>query len=206
MDSDSADGTSSEYDYGKYLDSRSPTTSYYQTKDSFVKRELPYALCHTDARTLEPIPLLTLGKLFTHEVNVHRHLTTYTDIPLLPLIDSGVNNDGLAFIKTKMMTDTLFLPCQHCEEIIWRKADDFVHCKVYSELQKLRSRQTGLKGFVVLPGWIQKAEKQGYWEPKQSEMDEFFVIHELVLENMFFSTLTLDVAALTDIQQSGYFP
>lgn len=45
------------------------------------------------------------------------------------------------------------------------------------------------------------------WEVKKSTCPEFvFVLHDLVLHNFILSSETLEVLALCDVEESGFFP
>ncbi|RYC62819.1 hypothetical protein CHU98_g3387 [Xylaria longipes] len=145
------------------------------TSDTFTKYELPDDQGSTDDETNRPSTLPPLRESMVHEVNVYRLLTKYTDIPVPDpkSISSDFDAAGRASIRIERMEKTARAsaalkrcwmplehrssstdadgPCDRCARTIRRSADYFVHCTVLPELRRLRSRTTGLDGFVVPP-------------------------------------------------------
>jgi hypothetical protein len=202
---------------------------YEWTSNTFTKRELPHDQRPTDYEIGQSVTLPSLRESMFHEAKVYQLLATYTDIPVPKNIVYGSDDAGLAFIQVEKMEGTVrgsdalkrcwmprrhrspdadaSGPCERCAAAVRRSADDFVHCTVLPELRRLRSRVTGLDGFVVPPRWVRTADKRGRWEAKTSEEDEFvFVLHDLVLDHMLLSTQTLQVAVFVDVEESGYCP
>ncbi|KAK4196400.1 hypothetical protein QBC40DRAFT_313758 [Triangularia verruculosa] len=127
----------------------------------------------TDDEINRPSTLPPLQENIVHEVNVYRLLTKYTDIPVPDpkSISSDFDAAGRIYIRIERIEKTVrasaalkrcWMPLEHRSSstdadgpydryarIIRRNADYFVHYTVLPELRRLRSRTTGLDGFVV---------------------------------------------------------
>lgn len=160
------------------------------TSDTFTKYELPHDQGPTNQETTRPSILPPLRESMVHEVNVYRLLANYTDIPVPDpkSISSGFDAAGRAYIRIERMEKTVRAsaafkrcwmplqhrsspsdadgPCDRCALTIHRSVDEFVQCTVLPELRWLRSRTTGLDGFVVPPQWVRMADGRERWEVK----------------------------------------
>lgn len=174
-----------------------------------------------------PSTLSFLQQRFFHEANSLRFLAKHTAIPVPDVVDVGIDEYGLAFLKTKYATGTIpaeragewcSLPgwhrpinpaqsCSACADVAKTNVNNFVHEVVLPELRKQKSYETGLDGFVIPPRWVLAVDKRERWEVKRSHHREFvFVLHDLVQHNLRLSSKTLEVVMLVDTEESGFFP
>ncbi|KAJ9158113.1 hypothetical protein NKR19_g3601 [Coniochaeta hoffmannii] len=99
------------------------------------------------------------------------------------------------------------MPCPPCECTIRANADLFVRELVLPQLRSLKSDTTGLDDIVIPPRWVVEYDKRERWPVLRSGRAEFvFCHHDLVPHNLLLSTRTLEVLALVDIEECGYFP
>ncbi|KAI9675961.1 MAG: hypothetical protein M1829_003199 [Trizodia sp. TS-e1964] len=67
--------------------------------------------------------------------------------------------------------------CNMCKNIAQANARIFIENVVLPELAKLRSRTTGLEGFVMPPAWMLDTNTRDHWEPVTSSHKEFKFTH-----------------------------
>jgi hypothetical protein len=98
-------------------------------------------------------------------------------------------------------------PCRACADTVRDNAYRFFEGVVLPQLATLRSRSTGLGGVVVPPRWVIEYDKRKSWPVLTSDREEYvFTHHDLVLHNLLIHTQTLEVLALVDMEECGYFP
>ncbi|KAF2254765.1 hypothetical protein BU26DRAFT_144847 [Trematosphaeria pertusa] len=195
---------------------RSEAKSYSKTTTTFIKRELPDA-----------VGLPWLKERFTVEAAALRLLSEKTSIPVPRLIAAGQDEDGLCYLVTEYihgsvrgdmaalecrmpqlhLSSQAGSPCAVCEGIVRANANQFVRKQVLPQLRSLKSETTGLGGIVIPPRWVSESDTRETWPVLSSRQADFvFCHHDLVLHNMLFCTQTLDVLALVDMEECGFFP
>jgi len=201
--------------------------AYYWTEDLFIKRELCIQQRPIDFETKQPATLPFLQERFFHEANSLRFLAENTAIPVPEVVDVGIDQYGLAFLKTKYAKGTIpaeragewcslpslhkppnaSQPCSACADVAKANINSFVDGVVLPELRKQKSCETGLNGFVIPPRWVMAVDKRKQWKVKTSRSPDFvFVLHDLVQHNLLLSSDSLEVAMLVDTEESGFFP
>lgn len=181
----------------------------------FIKRELPNARGQfvKERFFVEPLAL--------------RILAEQTTIPVPRLIAHGADANGLCFVATEYIFGSvqgdhaatecrmpqLHRPvvvkswCRLCSDVVYANANRFVRDVVLTQLRRLRSRTTGFERVVVPPRWVTEHNGRKSWPVLTSEREEYvFTHHDLVLHNLLIDTRTLDVLALLDTEECGYFP
>ncbi|RKU48060.1 hypothetical protein DL546_008126 [Coniochaeta pulveracea] len=189
--------------------------SYHQAGSIFIKRELPSAVGPyvKERFFVEPIGLLVLANK--------------TTIPVPELVAYGRDADGLLFVATRYIFGSvrgdmaatacrmaqhhrplqIDTPCRACADVVRDKADRFLREVVLTQLATERSCRTGLGGVVVPPRWVLEHDKRETWPVLTSEREEYVFTHQdLVLHNLLIDTRTLEVLALLDTEECGYFP
>ncbi len=195
---------------------QSEAKSYFKTATTFIKRERPDA-----------VGLPWLKPRFTVEAASMTLLSERTSIPVPKLIAAGGDENGLCYLETEYIYGSVRgdmaalecrmpqlhpvcqpgSPCTACEGIVRANADRFVREVVLPQLARLRSDTTGLEGIVIPPRWVAEHDTRESWPVLSSRRADFvFCHHDLVLHNLLFSTKTLEVLALVDLEECGYFP
>lgn len=98
-------------------------------------------------------------------------------------------------------------PCAICERIVRANAERFVQDQVLPQLRSLKSCTTGLDGIVIPPRWVAEHDNREHWPVLTSRQADFVLCHhDLVLHNLLLCTRTLEVLALVDMEECGFFP
>lgn len=196
---------------------KSEAKSYHRAGSIFIKRELPGPEAKypyiKERFHVEPIAL--------------RLLARETTIPVPKLVAAGTDANGLRYVATEYIFGSVRgdmaalacrmprlhrpaevdSPCAACKATVHAKADRFVREVVLPQLARLRSHSTGLDGVVVPPRWVLEHDNRECWPVLTSSREDFvFHHHDLVLHNLLIDTRTLEVLALTDTEECGYFP
>lgn len=97
--------------------------------------------------------------------------------------------------------------CENCGKIAYLNAEKFVRETVFPQLRSLRSSTTDLNGFVLPPRWVLEHDNRTEWPPKTSSTYEYVFCHnDLTANNIMLDSNTLEVKALFNWEDSGYFP
>ncbi|KAI5859269.1 hypothetical protein GGS23DRAFT_600558 [Durotheca rogersii] len=98
--------------------------------------------------------------------------------------------------------------CKVCETIAAGKANRSIQSVVLPELQRITSNTTGLEGFVCPPQRILEYDSRPTWEPREATPGERLVLcHcDLSRANIMLNEETMDVAAILDWENSGFYP
>ncbi|KAF1963625.1 hypothetical protein CC80DRAFT_394835, partial [Byssothecium circinans] len=164
---------------------------------------------------------------FAVEAAALRLLREQTNIPAPRLLAFDEDVNGLCYLVTEIVPGSVpgdmaaaecrmphvhrpaqrNVPCAACDGIVRANADQFVRQVVLPQLSSLRSKTTGLDGFVIPPRWVYENDERVSWPVLSSpEYDFVFCHNDLVIHNMLFSLETLEVLALLDMEECGYFP
>ncbi|KAI1313156.1 hypothetical protein F5Y03DRAFT_156620 [Xylaria venustula] len=194
---------------------RSEDKSYHMAGSIFIKRELPNAVRPYVKERLKVEPM-ALGLLANR-----------TTIPVPKLVASGTDDNGLHYVATQYIFGSVRgdmaalecrmpavhrplqvnTPCRACTDTVRANAERFVREVVLPQLKMLRGCSTSLNGLVVPPRWVLEHDQRNSWPVVTSELEEYvFVHHDLVVHNLLFHTQTLEVLALVDMEECGYFP
>ncbi|MCJ1425040.1 hypothetical protein MMC29_002928 [Sticta canariensis] len=205
--------------------SRGDFRSYHYTSTTFIKREIPY---YKRAKRQNGLPIEDpwLAKRFSNEVAAYQLLKEKTSIPVPRVISSGLDVHGCLYTEMELVPSsvqasvaasvcrmpkqhdmtTVTGPCSYCRDIVRQNVERFVQDKVLPQLRNRKSNTTGLNGCVIPPRWVMEADNRDYWPVKtSSRMNYSFVLHDLTEPNILVDYRTLEVLALIDVEESGYF-
>lgn len=206
--------------------SRGDFRSYHRTATTFIKREIP------DYERMKDMNGFTivdpwLAKRFSNEAAAYRLLKEKTSIPIPRVISSGHDANGLLYTEMELVPYSVQAseaasvcrmpkqhpmapstdPCSYCRNIVQQNVANFVHKTVLPQLLSLKSNTTGLNGCVIPPRWVINSDERMEWPVKTSrEMDFSFVLHDLTETNILVHVRTLEILALIDVEDSGFFP
>ncbi|KAK2595525.1 hypothetical protein QQS21_006753 [Conoideocrella luteorostrata] len=200
--------------------------TYNTTATAFIKRELPVS---ERPRLLDGSyfddPRLT--QRFFNEAATLQLLREKTTIPVPRVLSYGHDENGHLYIETELVQGTVQAssaasvcrmpdshgmppgtgPCLSCESIVLQNVEDFVQNIVLPQLRGLKSKSTGLNGYVMPPRWVIGMDDRLYWPVKWSTEPEYvFTLHDLVDHNILVDDSTLEVRALVDGEEGGFFP
>ncbi|TQN67571.1 hypothetical protein CSHISOI_07869 [Colletotrichum shisoi] len=198
--------------------------TYNFTSNTFIKRERPLTERGVN-RSGQPVTDPWLGQRFTNEAKALQLIRDFTNIPVPKVVSYGNDQDGLWYLETELITksvrcdmagDSCRMPhlhnthsgyCLQCATIAKNNADNFVRETVLPQLRALTSNTTGLEGFVNPPGWVLEYDKRQEWPVKKSVTRDFvFCHHDLTSYNILLDWQTLDVKAVIDWEDCGFFP
>ncbi|KAK3944872.1 hypothetical protein QBC46DRAFT_404054 [Diplogelasinospora grovesii] len=184
---------------------------YSWTPTTFIKREVPPQRRQKNQRgeyIIDPF----VKELFQIEASALRLL-------------SGPDENGLAFVETELLSgipgsrvrEECRMPdgekhvdageCTLCEEKAWANAESYITNVVLPELAKLRSKTMGLDGKVVPPPWVRYHDNRPTWPSKTSDTDQYILCNwDIGAHNMMFEYGMLEVIAVYDWENAGYFP
>jgi len=196
---------------------------YSWTPTTFIKREVPPKRRQKNQRgeyIIDPF----VKELFQIEASA-LNLLSQTKIKVPKLVDSGPDENGLAFIEMELwggipgsrVREECRMPdgekhvdageCTLCEEKAWANAESYVTNVVLPELAKLRSKTMGLDGKVVPPPWVRYHDNRPTWVSKVSDTDQYvFCNWDIGAHNMMFNYGTLEVIGVYDWENAGFFP
>lgn len=212
---------------------RSEFRTYNWTPTTFVKREIPISERYKRKSDGLPIDDPRLAARFFNEAAAYKLLKENTTIPVPQLLSYGYDTNGHLYIEMERVSGSVQAsiaadecrmpdihlpvvdagsesgpgPCSQCREIVRNNVAAFVHGTVLPQLRGLKSNSTGLNGYVMPPLWVIDQDDRLEWPVKTSPTDDFvFVLHDLVEHNILLDTRTLEVRALVDLEDSGFFP
>lgn len=206
--------------------SRSDFKTYNYTSTSFIKREIPLGE-RQKGPDGQPIDNPLLESLFLNEAVAYQLLWEKTKILVPKLLSCGRDGHGQLYLETELVRGAAQASeaakfcsrpsphgismtsnrCPSCDTTVSANVQQFVNDIVLPELKTLKSRRTGLNGCVIPPRWVLRLYPDNVWKEKISSSNEYvFVLHDLVDHNILVSLDTLEVVALVDLEESGYFP
>lgn len=158
----------------------------------------------------------------SNEVAALQFIKDNTTIPVPAVIDFGEGPNGF-FVTTEFIdgvplaeigeTCQMSLPghqsahCQTCKGLATINARIFIEEVVLPQLRELKSATSGLNGVVIPPPWVTEIDRRERWEMKASAIQEFVFCHgDLGPFNIMVDPVTLNVKALFDLENGGFFP
>ncbi|KAI0868243.1 kinase-like domain-containing protein [Hypoxylon argillaceum] len=167
----------------------------------------------------------------TNEARALELVSQNTTIPVPRLLGHGIHSDGRRYLVTEFIEGVPlddFLgrdcsrpegqkhlegtPCKTCSDQAYSNALQFIHDSVLPQLEKLKSKQRGILGFVMPPSWLSPDVQLPWinkdcWETLPLEMPEYVFQHgDLAAHNILMDLQTLQVKALIDWEYAGFFP
>ena len=149
-----------------------------------------------------------------NEVRALQLVLKDTTIPVPKLIDYGAYSDGRRYLVTERIdgvTLNRLLGTRH-ESDAYKNALCFINNTVLTQLEKLKSKERGIDGFVMPPSWL-SPDLQPPWKGKTTwktlplnEPEYVFQHGDLAAHNIIMDPETLQVNALIDWEYAGFFP
>lgn len=154
-----------------------------------------------------------------------------TTIPVPKLLFDGTLPDGRRYLVTEFIQGvrldefstqccskpegqkhTEDGPCLTCSDHAYSNAVSFIRDDVLPQLDKIKSQERGLDGFVMPPSWL-APDAQPPWKGKKNwktlplHESRYVLQHgDLAAHNLIMDPQTLQVRALIDWEYAGYFP
>lgn len=176
---------------------------YSWTSTTFIKREVPPDRRQKNFRgewIIDPF----VKELLQIEASALK-LLSKTRIKVPKLVNSGLDENGLAFVETELwggipgsrVREECRMPdgekhidtgeCTRCEEKAWANAESYIMNVVLPEFKGLRSKTMGLDGKLVPPPWVRYHDHRPTWVPKTSNTDVYvFCNWDVGPHNMMF--------------------
>ena len=149
-----------------------------------------------------------------NEVRALQLVLKETTIPVPKLIDYGAYSDGRRYLVTERIdgvTLNRVLGTRHKSDA-YKNALCFINNIVLPQLEKLKSKERGIDGFVMPPSWL-SPDLQPPWKGKTTwktlplnEPGYVFQHGDLAAHNIIMDPETLQVKALIDWECAGFFP
>lgn len=164
--------------------------------------------------SLKPSLLVRNHERIGNEAKALQLISDRTTIPVPKLIDYGTHPDGRQYLVTELVRGK---PLKEFigndgAETAYANALDFVENTLMPQLEKLRSNERGIDGFVMPPCWI-CPDVEPPWKGKTSwktlplkEPGYIFQHGDIAAHNIMMDETTLQVIALIDWEYAGFFP
>lgn len=149
-----------------------------------------------------------------NEVKALKLVSERTTIPVPQLLDYGAHPDGRQYLVTKRIDGVTLnqILDQDCAKVACQNALKFINTIVLPQLEKLKSKERGIDGFVMPPSWL-SPDLQPPWKGKASwktiplnEPAYIFQHGDLSAHNIMMDPVTFEVKALIDWEYAGFFP
>ena len=199
---------------------------YLRDGRSFIKRQIPLDQ-RIRGRDDQLVTKSWYADRFRNEADILQLVAQNPRILVPEFISCGLNENGEWYLAVEYMEGTVradmagnqcrmpstHLPrdaterCIYCADLAQQNVEHYVDNVLRPELAKYTSSSTGFNGVVIPPPWVAYHDAREVWPVRESQDSEFSLWNpEFRADNVLLDTQTLEVRAVVDFEDAGYFP